>query len=70
MINGGGIINVAGEIRALERNEAFDPVWVEAKLERLMATLDEILDRSRVEQRPTNEIANEIARARIAKGRA
>ena len=69
VINGGGIINVAGEIRALDRNEAFDSAWVEAKLDRLMVTLDEILERSSVEKRPTNEIANELARARIAEGR-
>ncbi|HEY8616929.1 Glu/Leu/Phe/Val dehydrogenase dimerization domain-containing protein [Phenylobacterium sp.] len=66
VINGGGIINVAGEIRALERGEAFDAAWVEAKLGRLMDTLDEVLDRARQEKRPTHEVANEIARARIA----
>jgi leucine dehydrogenase len=37
VINGGGIINVAGEIRALDRDEAFDPAWVDAKLDRLAA---------------------------------
>ncbi|MFN4176287.1 Glu/Leu/Phe/Val dehydrogenase dimerization domain-containing protein [Phenylobacterium sp.] len=66
VINGGGIINVAGEIRALERDEAFDPAWVEAKLERLDQTLAEVLDRAQYERRPTNEVANEIARARIS----
>ena len=66
VINGGGIINVAGEIRALSRQEAFDPAWVEAKLARLMQTLDEVLDRSLAERRPTHEVANEIAKARIA----
>lgn len=66
VINGGGIINVAGEIRALERGETFDPAWVEAKLARLMDTLAEVLDRSLAERRPTQEIAMEIARARIA----
>ncbi len=69
VINGGGIINVAAEIRALEAGEAFDPSWVEAKLERLMGTLDEILGRSLAEARPTHAVANEIARARIAGGR-
>ena len=68
VINGGGIINVAGEIRALDAGEAFDPAWVEAKLDRLMVTLDEILGRSAAEARPTHEVANEIARARIAGG--
>lgn len=65
VINGGGIINVAGEIRALEREEAFDPAWVEAKLDRLMETLEEVMDQALRERRPTHEVANEIARARI-----
>jgi leucine dehydrogenase len=66
VINGGGIINVAGEIRALERKEAFDPAWVEMKLARLMETLGEVLDRSKGERRPTHEVANEMAKARIS----
>jgi leucine dehydrogenase len=66
VINGGGIINVAGEIRALAREEAFDPAWVQTKLDRLMETLDEVLDRSKAERRPTHEIANEMARLRIS----
>jgi leucine dehydrogenase len=66
VINGGGIINVAAEIRGLERGEAFDPAWVATKLDRLMVTLEEVMDRSRQENRPTHEIANEMARARIA----
>ena len=70
VINGGGIINVAAEIRALDQDEAYDPAWVEAKLSRLMQTLDEVLQRSKDEHRPTHEIAGEIARARIAEGRA
>ena len=65
VINGGGIINVAGEIRALERGEAFDPAWVDAKLDRLALTLEEVLDQALRERRPTNEVAGEIARARI-----
>jgi leucine dehydrogenase len=65
VINGGGIINVAGEIRALDRDEAFDPDWVAAKLDRLIETLGEVLDRARYENRPTHEVANEMARARI-----
>ena len=67
VINGGGIINVAGEIRALEAGEAFDPAWVEGKLSRLMETLGEVLDRSRDERRPAEEVAGEIARARLAR---
>ncbi|WP_269716208.1 Leu/Phe/Val dehydrogenase [Caulobacter sp. NIBR2454] len=69
VINGGGIINVAGEIRALEAGGAFDPAWVEGKLSTLMLTLGEVLDRSVAEKRPTHEVANEMAKARIAAGR-
>jgi leucine dehydrogenase len=65
VLNGGGIINVAGEIRALERGEAFDPAWVDAKLDRLALTLEEVLDLAERQRRPTNEVANEIARERI-----
>ena len=65
VINGGGIINVAGEIRALDLGEAFDPAWVDAKLDRLALTLEEVLDQALRERRPTNEVANEIARLRI-----
>ena len=66
VINGGGIINVAGEIRGLERGEAFDPEWVDQKLDRLTLTLEEVLDQAARERRPSHEVANEIARARIA----
>jgi leucine dehydrogenase len=69
VINGGGIINVAGEIRALEAGATFDPAWVEGKLSRLMETLDEVFQRSIDEKRPTHEIAGEIARARIEAAR-
>jgi leucine dehydrogenase len=65
VLNGGGIINVAGEIRALERNEPFDPAWVDQKLDRLALTLEEVIDQAQRERRPTHEVANEIARARI-----
>ena len=65
VINGGGIINVAAEVRALEQGAAFDPQWVEGKLSRLMETLDEVLTRSKSENRPTHEVADEIALERI-----
>ena len=66
VINGGGIINVAGrDPRALEQPAGFDPAWVEGKLSRLMQTLDEILKRSTAERRPTHELACEIARQRV-----
>ena len=69
VINGGGIINVAAEIRALDKGEALDPAWVETKLARLMVTLEEILDRSKAEHRPTHEIAIEVAQSRIVAAR-
>lgn len=69
VINGGGIINVAAEIRGLELGEAFDPAWVELKLARLMQTLDEILQTSQSEDRPTHDIAVEVAQARISSAR-
>lgn len=70
VINGGGIINVAGEIRALNADQAFDPAWVEEKLSRLMQTLDEVFERSVAEKRPTNAISHEIAQGRIRAGTA
>ena len=66
VINGGGIINVAGEIRALQRGEDFDPAWVEAKLDRLTQTLEEVLNRARAEHRTPHEVAVDVAKARIA----
>ncbi len=66
VVNGGGIINVAAEMNARQTKSAFDPAWVEKKLSRLIETFDEILERSAVENRPTHEIADAIAEARIA----
>ncbi len=61
VINGGGIINVASEISGHYSRE-----WVAGKLDRLVATLGDVLDRAADEGRPTNVVADEIARARIA----
>jgi leucine dehydrogenase len=66
VVNAGGIINVASEVRALNSGGAYDRAWVETKLARVAETLTEILDRSEAEKRPTDEIALEVARARIA----
>ncbi len=66
VINGGGITNVAAEIRALQTGEDYDAKWVETKLTRLMQTLDEVFDRSAREARPTYRVADEMAQARIA----
>ncbi|MEY4555444.1 MAG: hypothetical protein RL093_563 [Pseudomonadota bacterium] len=65
VVNGGGIINVASELRARQTNSAYDAAWVEAKLSRLMETFEEVLDRSAFEKRPTHQIADAIAEARI-----
>ena len=69
VINGGGIINVAAEIRALEADGAYDPAWVETKLARLMTTLEDVLERAISEGRPTQDVAIEVAKARIAEGK-
>ncbi len=60
VINGGGIINVAAEIAG-----AYDPAWVEAKVQRLVQTLGEVLDQAGTEGRATNRVADEIARRRL-----
>ncbi len=60
VINGGGIINVAAEISG-----TYDPAWVEGKVQRLVLTLGEVLDRAKSEKRATNRVADETARARI-----
>ncbi|MHA6288309.1 Leu/Phe/Val dehydrogenase [Maricaulis sp. CAU 1757] len=65
VLNAGGIINVMGEIAG-----DFNPEWVKGKLIGLEKTLGEILDQSENEGRPSNIIADEIARARIEEKRA
>jgi len=61
VINGGGIINVAAEISGTYSRD-----WVDRKLSALMVTLGEVLDRAQSEDRPSNLVADDIARARIA----
>lgn len=61
VINGGGIINVAAEISGSYSRE-----WVDQKLDTLIDTLGTVLDDAIAAGRPTNEVADEIARARIA----
>ncbi|WP_300543406.1 Glu/Leu/Phe/Val dehydrogenase dimerization domain-containing protein [Maricaulis sp.] len=65
VLNAGGIINVMGEISG-----DFNPEWVKGKLDGLEVTLAEILDQSESEGRPSNIIADEIARQRIEEKRA
>ena len=64
VINGGGIINVAAEISG-----AYDPAWVEGKVQRLVKTLGEVLDQAKSENRATNRVADEIAHRRIVESR-
>ena len=60
VINAGGIINISHEGRAYDRDEAM------AHCARIGDTLLEIFHRAGVEQRPTNEVADQMAEERIA----
>jgi leucine dehydrogenase len=63
VINGGGIIRVAGQIES----------WSDAEIERrvlaIAPTLSRIFQRASAEGRPTSEVADEMARERIARGK-
>jgi leucine dehydrogenase len=63
VINGGGIIRVAGQIEN----------WSDAEIERrvlnIAPTLTQIFQRATAENRPTNDVADEMARERIARGK-
>ena len=69
LVNAGGITNVASELKARESGGSYDPAWVEKKLVRLMETVDEVFERSAAEGRPTHEVADAIAEARIQAAR-
>ena len=62
VINGGGIINVAAEIRG-----DYDTDWVDSKLDELIDTLGEVMDTALSENVSTNQIADRIAKARIGR---
>lgn len=62
VINGGGIINVAGEISGNYSRE-----WVETKLNRLMDTLGSLLDEALSTGVPTSQVADRIARERMGR---
>lgn len=64
VINGGGIINVAAEISG-----NYDPAWVEAKVQGLVATIAEVLDQAKSEDRAPNRVADEIAARRLVESR-
>ncbi len=61
VINGGGIINVAGEILGTG-----SPDWVAQKLQALMQTLARILDTAQASGRPTHQVADHMVEARLA----
>jgi leucine dehydrogenase len=61
VINAGGIINVAAEVSG-----DFDPKWVTGKLEQLEDTLATVFDRAANEERTTQDVADEMARERMA----
>jgi leucine dehydrogenase len=63
VINAGGIVNVFHEYYGTS-NEA----QVSAAIALIPGRLTEIFERSRRENRPTNQVADELARARIAAG--
>lgn len=60
VINAGGIINIMGEL-----DPRFNAEWVEDKLVALKRTVGEILDAAENQGRPSNLIADEIARQRL-----
>lgn len=60
VLNAGGIINVAAEVSG-----TYDYSWVDAKLENIKTTLQDIFTRSDSSNRPTNEVANDMARERL-----
>jgi len=63
VINAGGIINVFHEYHGGATDGQ-----VSAAIEAIPARLTEIFERSRRENRPTNVVADQLARARIAMG--
>ncbi len=64
VINAGGVINVAPEAKGI-----VDHDWVREKVIKLEDTVGEIVDESLAQNRPTNEVADEIAMRRIITAR-
>ena len=60
VLNAGGIINVAAEVSG-----TYDYSWVDGKLENIKASLQEIFERSDKIDKPTNKIADIMARERL-----
>ncbi|WP_017931034.1 Leu/Phe/Val dehydrogenase [Robiginitomaculum antarcticum] len=62
VINAGGIINIASEISG-----TYDPAWVASKLDELEATTRDVFAKAERAKRPTNEIADDMARQRLGR---
>jgi leucine dehydrogenase len=61
VINAGGVINVASEVGG-----RYDPAAVEAAIANIPRTLELVFARAAETDRPTSEVADEMARARLA----
>ncbi len=60
VINAGGVINIAPEIKGQVNHE-----WVNKKIKKLEDTVGEIVDQAMKNNRSTNDVADEIATRRI-----
>ncbi|VAW23566.1 Branched-chain amino acid dehydrogenase [deaminating] [hydrothermal vent metagenome] len=60
VVNGGGIVNVATEILAID-----DPSWANARVKGLADTLETILDRAKASDTPTNIVADLMIEAKL-----
>jgi leucine dehydrogenase len=65
VINAGGLINIAEELRST----GYDRGRVLARVETIAETLTEVFERAAREQAPTSEIADRLAEERVRKGR-
>lgn len=66
VINGGGIMNCSLEIEGRVTTPAESMIWMEG----IGATLDEVFAEAKVSGKPTNEVADALARERMAKAKA
>ena len=66
VINGGGIMNCSLEVEGRFTTPAASMTWVEG----IGTTLDEIFAQAKASGMPTNEVADALARERIAKAKA
>jgi len=64
VVNAGGMLNASGDIFG-----HYDVASVHQKIDRLYDTTLEIFQQSDAEKRPTSEVADDLARKRIAAGK-